>query len=70
MSEPNVIPAPEAARRAGRTRQAIYYALDRGALSGVRFGGSRLVKLDARWERYAASEDGEAGVSAKQAAGE
>lgn len=56
--EPNVIPAAEAARRKGCTTQAIYNAVERGALNGLRVGTSRLVALDAKWDAYAVLETG------------
>ena len=56
--KPNVIPAAEAARRKGCTTQAIYNAVARGALTGVRVGTSRLVALNAKWEAYAVQETG------------
>lgn len=56
--KPNAIPAGEAARLKGCTRQAIYNAVERGALTGVRVGTSRLVALDAKWEAYAVQETG------------
>lgn len=56
--EPNVIPAAEVARAKGCTRQAVYNAIDRGDLTGVRVGTSRLVMLDAKYERYQVQETG------------
>ena len=56
--EPNVIPAAEAARRKGCTTQAIYNAVERGVLNGVRVGTSRLIALDEKWDAYAVKETG------------
>jgi hypothetical protein len=50
--EPNVIPAPEAARRKDCSRQTIYNALDRGDLTEVSFQDSRLVLVDEKWEDW------------------
>ena len=50
--KPNVITAAEAAREKGCTDQAIYNAIDRGDLNGVRMGGMRLILKDAVYQSY------------------
>ena len=51
--DPNVIPAPEAARRKDCSRQTIYNALDRDDLTEVSFEKSRLVVMDEKWDEWA-----------------
>ena len=58
MMKPNVITAAEAAREKGCTDQAIYNALDRGALNEVRMGGMRLILKDAAYQSYQVKSTG------------
>ena len=52
MAKPNLTTVRDAAREKACTTQAIYNALDRGDLTEVRLGSTRLVVLDARYERF------------------
>jgi len=55
---PNVIPAAEAARQKSCTTQAIYNAIERGDLTGIRIGHHRMVALDEKYESYQVQETG------------
>ncbi len=52
MPEINILSALDAARQKGCTRQAIYDALSREALTEVRTGGMRLVLKDEKFDSY------------------
>jgi len=58
MKEPNVIPAPVAAKEKGCTPEAVYLALNRGDLNGVRMGSARLVYRDKKYEAWTVKETG------------
>lgn len=58
MTEPNVLPAAEAARRKGCTTQAVYNAIERGDLTGVRVGRHRMVARDEKYDAYRVQETG------------
>ena len=50
--EPNVLPVPEVARLKGTSRQAVYAALERGTLNGMRVGSTRLIIRDSALSTY------------------
>lgn len=52
MSSPDLISASEAAERRGVSRQAVYKALDSGALNDYRTGHMRLVVVDGAFEEW------------------
>lgn len=58
VSEPNVLPVTEVARRKGCTPQAIYNAVDRGDLNGIRFGNNRMVVRDEKLDAFEIQETG------------
>jgi len=58
MPEPNILPATEAAREKGCTGQAIYNAIARGDLNGLRMGAHHLVFRDEKYAAYRVQETG------------
>lgn len=56
--KPNIITAAEAAAEKNCSDQAIYNALDRGALNEIKMGGLRLILKDAAYEAYRVKETG------------
>ena len=56
--QPNVLPVTEAARDKGCTPQAIYNAIDRGDLNGLRMGNHRLVMRDDTYQSFEIMETG------------
>ena len=58
MPKPNVTTAKEAAREKDCTQQAIYNALDRGNMSEVRLGGTRLIIKDAKYNAFKVKQTG------------
>ena len=57
-TQPNVLPVTEAARDKDCTPQAIYNAIDRGDLNGLRMGNHRLVVRDATYRSFEIKETG------------
>jgi len=58
MQEPNILPATEAARQKACTAQAIYNAVARGDLNGLRMGAHHLVFRDEKYAAYRVQETG------------
>lgn len=56
--QPNVLPVTEAARAKNCTPQAIYNAIDRGDLNGLRMGNHRLVVRDDTYQSFEIKETG------------
>lgn len=53
MTTPALLSASEAARRKGVSRQAVYKAIARGTVNGIRVGDAILVLDDDRFAAYA-----------------